>query len=90
MSTVQFVNPEVGFGMNLVANMGAPLRTDDEDMLEEEELHVSGNPLSFDLAGQDDEGIQGTSRHSRHSVDSDVSTRASASGDGEILHDAGV
>ena len=90
MSTVQFVNPEVGFGMNLVGNMGAPLRTDDDDILEDEELHVSESPLNFGLAGQDDEGFQGPRRRSRHSEDAHVSSRASASGDGGILHDAGV
>lgn len=52
VSTIAFVNPGPVLGTvgtSLVGNMGAPLRTDDEEGLSEDGIHVSNDPFSFGL-----------------------------------------
>ena len=53
--------------IRLVGNMGAPLRTGDDDELEDEEVHISDDPFTFGLLADYEDGeIRGVA------VDNDV------------------
>ena len=53
-----------GIGIGLVGNMGAPLRTGADDVMQHEEIYISQNPLAFGLDG----GVEGANGPTVHEV----------------------
>lgn len=66
MSSIEFALPvaenEARAQTSFIGNMGAPLRTGADDMIEDEEAYISQNPLAFGLGSEAEETTEGDLR----------------------------